>query len=345
MIAGAYAWNLLVSAAIAFGFSCLVLLALRRPTFARRPRLAVFLAALPFAKFAIELARGIPANGFFWEQLAGATRKGGTFQCGVGVSKYGPVVNLTFGTEHHGTWRPLAAADGMATMLDRHVHHGSWVGGLVLASIAAVAMVREIVALSRSALACRRHANRGDVVAMRRVGLRCARVVVSTSWRGVPFATGFLRPRVCISDLVWSALDPEEREAIVLHELGHLRWFDGALLAFARLTRAVLWFVPGAGAALRALTTQCELAADADAVAHGASAEVLASALVRTGELLAPSTATPLLALFRDERTTFVRRVHSLLQGDAPAKRSAAPLILFVLLALTVLRMTTFGNV
>lgn len=345
MIAGAYAWTLLVSGALAFAFASLVFLAVRRPMFARRPRLAVFVATLPFAKLAVELARGIPSNAFFWEQVHGATRKGGTFQLGVGMSHFGPVVNLLLGTNYQGTWRPLSAADGAATVVDRHVGpHASAIVGLVLGAVALVLVVRELVTLVRTARECRRHAADGTIVETRRVGFRHVDVVVAPSWRGVPFASGFVRPRVCISEAVWSGLSAEEREAVVLHELGHVRWFDAVLLGFARVLAATLWFVPGSRAAVRSLTTQCELAADADAVSRGAERVVLASALVRTGELLVEPTPAPLMPLFRDERNAFVLRVRRLLDGEPTAKLGVGPVVMLVVLALTVLRMTTFGN-
>ncbi len=345
MIAGAYAWSLLVSGAITFAFACLVFAAVRRPMFARRPRLAVLLVTLPFAKLAVELARGIPENAFFWEQVHGATRSGGTFQLGVGVSHFGPIVNLMLGTNYQGGWRPLSAADGAATLVDRHLGpHASAIVGLFLGGVALVMAVRELVAIVRTARACRGHASAGTIVETRRVGFRHVDVVVAPSWRGVPFASGLVRPRICISAAVWSGLSADEREAVVLHELGHVRWFDAALLGSARVLSATLWFVPGSRAAVRSLTTQCELAADADAVSRGAAPVVLASALVRTGELLVEQTPAPLVPLFRDERTAFVVRVRRLLEGAPAAKLGVGPVVTLVLVALTVLRMTTFGN-
>ncbi len=345
MSAGAYAWNVLVSAAITFAAACVVLLAARRPRFAPRPRLAVWLVALPFAKLAIEIARGVPAYAFFWDKIHGAVQEKGSFIIGLGISKFGPVVNFAFGARYHGIDRPQSAADGLATILDRHTASGvSSALGFVLAGVALALVVREIVTLARASIACRRHAALGEVVEVRRVGMRRALLVVSPTWHSVPFASGVLRPRICVSARVWSALSADEREAVVMHELAHLRWLDGPLLAFANLARAVLWFVPGAGKLLGALATQCEIAADADAVSRGVPPDVLASALVRTGELLVGPAPAPLLPLFRDEPTAFARRVQRLLAGSKPTRISITSSIVAILIALTVLRMTAFGN-
>lgn len=344
MIAGALVWNLLVSAAITFTAACLVLLAARLRVFARRPRLAVFILVLPFAKLAIELARGVPKDAFFWDKLGGAVQEQGTFIIGVGISRFGPIVRLAFGATHHGASHPQSAADGMATMIDRAAGMPlSAALGWLIGGVALVSLVREAVILVRASVACRRHAAMGTVVDTRRLWLRKVDVVVSSTWEGAPFAGGVLRPWICAPASLWQVLSAEEREAMVLHELGHLRWFDGALLAFSRMGRSLLWFVPGAGAAMRAVARQCELAADSDAVSRGIAPDTLASALVRAGEqaVLRP---LPLLPFFRRERSAFVLRVQKLLRGDRPARLGVAPVALVVVLALTVLRMTAFGN-
>lgn len=344
MIAGALAWNVLLSGALSFLAACAFALLARRRVFDRRPRLAALLLALPFVKLAVELARGVPADAFFWEKTRGAVQEQGSFVIGAGVGRFGPIVRFAFGATYHGVSRPLSAADGLATIVDRRLGAGTSAAlGVALASIGLALAAREIARLWRTARACRALAKAGTVVETRRAGARRVDVIVSAAWRGVPFAGGVLRPFVCVSGAVWAALSAGEREAVVRHELAHLRWFDGALLASARVARALLWFVPGAGAALRALATQCEIAADADAVRGGVAPAVLASALVRAGEVVTAARA-PLLSLFRRERPAFVRRVRRLVDGEPPRALGVVPTALAVVIAVTVLRMTFFGN-
>jgi Zn-dependent protease with chaperone function len=344
MIAGAYAFNVLVSAAITFAAASCVLLLARLRFFARRPRLALALCALPFAKLAIELARGVPRGAFFWAERAGAVQELGSFQIGIGVDRFGPLLRFFFGAQHRGVWSPQSAADGLARILDRAAGRpvSAWVGAL-LASIGLALAAREIVRLGRASRACRRHAAAGTVVATRRLGLRRVTVIVSPSWPGAPFAGGLVRPWICASAALWEALSPAEREAVVAHELAHLRWLDGALLVAARLGRALLWFAPGAGAALRALCTQCEIAADDDALRRGAEPGALASALVRSAEIAARG-PTPLLPFFRRGRSPLARRVEALLRDERPPALGRLAVALVVLIGSTVLRMTAFGN-
>jgi hypothetical protein len=343
MIVGAYAWDVLLAGAVAFAFACVVFLLAGRRGFAQRPRLLALVLAAPFAKLAIELGRGVPRDSFFWHRIHGVRPESGSIQIGIGVDRWGPVVNLLFGANHHGTSSPQSVGDGLARMVDRRLGDGvSATLGLALLVVTLLAVARELVVLGRASRACRRHVRAGQVIETRRLGLLRVAVVRSSSWRGAPFAGGVLRPWICVSDALWSSLGPGEREAVLQHELSHLRWLDGALLAFARLGRAALWFLPGAGAALRRLSEQCELAADAEAIARGADPTALASALVRACER-ASGEPSPLLPFARDGRSTIVRRVHRLLDAPADAKRRW-PLAVALVVTLAVLRMTAFGN-
>jgi len=344
MIAGAIAWDLLLSGAIAFSVACLVFLVARRRMFARRPRLAAFLLALPFVKLVVDLARGVPREAFFWDKLGGAVQNKGSIEFGIGFSRFGPVVNFVFTTIYQGSSRLLSAADGMATLLDRRASFGlSAALGLLLGGGALLFATREVVLLASGSLACRRHLKQGVInVATRRLWVRRVELEVSPTWKGVPVAGGLIRPWICLSTPLWLALSPEEREAVILHELGHLRWFDGVTLTVARIGRALLWFVPWSGAALRVLARECEFAADADAVRRGASPEALASALVRCAELM-NSSPVPLLPFRSRERSAFIQRVQRLLHGERPKSLGRLPVILFVMLAAVVLRMTIFG--
>ncbi len=344
--AGAFAWNVLVSAAFAFTVALVFVAAARRRAFAnRRPRIAAAFLALPFAKAVVELARGVPSSAFFWSKLHGAVQDKGSFQVGLGVDRWGPTVRIALGAVRGDTVVPQSAADILATGLDRRIGHGaSSMLGIGLASVGLVLLVLDLAGLVRARRALGRHVAQGTVVATRKLTGRTVRIVVSSTWRGVPFAGGLVAPFVCIGAATWDAASEDERDAIVLHELAHLRWLDAPVLVAARLVARVLWFVPWSGRVVRALAAQCEVAADADAVARGAKPEALASALV-TVAAAARGDAMPLLAFGKS--STLARRVECLLEEPAPQRslRAHAPMLaLLVIATWTILRMTACGN-
>lgn len=79
----------------------------------------------------------------------------------------------------------------------------------------------------------------------------------------VAFTLGALRPRIYLSEAVWKSA---HRDAILEHEQVHLRARHPLLLATARLSARIFWYLPLAWKVLRELETVAELCADEAAV-------------------------------------------------------------------------------
>jgi Zn-dependent protease with chaperone function len=346
MIAGAWCWNVLFSAGLSFLASLAVVWLFARRYAVARPRLAVLLLSMPFARAAIDVLRGVPEGAFFWERMAGAVQEKGAFRIGFGVRELGPKLEVALGAVRRGMVIPQSAADVLAAGLDRRVGHGvSAYVGLALAMVGLALAAREALRLGSASRACRRHVAAGSRIETRPLRGGAVRVVVSPSWSGVPFAGGLLRPWVCIGEALHRALTPEELDAVVLHELAHLRAFDAVLLVAVRMLRAALWFVPGTGWLARAIAAGCERAADVDAVARGAQPAALASALVRAAQGAVEDPR--MLATFLHPGPALAQRVDALLHHDpAPSRWHArlARAALFLVVASTVLRLTACGN-
>ncbi|MGI0154868.1 MAG: M48 family metallopeptidase, partial [Thermoplasmata archaeon] len=91
------------------------------------------------------------------------------------------------------------------------------------------------------------------------------------------------RDVILLSDGLIGRLTPEEREAVVAHELGHIRELDGRYLTFFRtLSRMMRWDPILAFLADR-LTVREEFRADLDAVEVTRRPRALARALYKAG--------------------------------------------------------------
>lgn len=118
-----------------------------------------------------------------------------------------------------------------------------------------------------------------------RVWTRAGRPVDAPAWRAASEKLGFDRVMILATDRVSSPLswgwrrpvvliDPESHgsadmaEAVLAHELAHIRSWDWAFLILARIAIAILWFNPFAWTLGRALVTAQEVAADRFAVDH-----------------------------------------------------------------------------
>jgi beta-lactamase regulating signal transducer with metallopeptidase domain len=140
----------------------------------------------------------------------------------------------------------------------------------------------------------------------RRLGAPLPRVLLCDRIR-VPAVTGWLRPVLLLPLGVVSALPPAQLEALILHELAHLRRRDALIEAGVTLLECLLFFHPAVwwlGRELREAREQC---CDREALAAGAAADGLARGLLAVADgAIAPA---PALAATGGQLTERVRRI------------------------------------
>jgi beta-lactamase regulating signal transducer with metallopeptidase domain len=352
-VALSIAFNLLVNAMgsflVAAGLASLAAWLLR----VRAGRWKQFFLAVPLAKLAWNLVRGVPRESFFWAKLAGVRQDKGWFQVGIGLDHVVPVLNLQLGAVKNGTRHPQSWAELFATFLSRRV--GAPAPAVVAVAVLAVSaalLAMRVAGLSRTVRAEKRLRRNARVVELTAHRRRPVDVVVADEYEGVPFLGGLSRPYVCFSRSVHESLSVPERDAVVRHELGHLANHDLLLFITLGLFEDLFWFVPLLRRRCAAVRAEAEDCADRWALAAGASAIALAAALVRVTELSRTSPA-PALGLLRGE-SLLSRRVHGLL---AASRSASAPgrvrlgllaiawrVIATACVAVTIFESTTMGN-
>lgn len=114
------------------------------------------------------------------------------------------------------------------------------------------------------------------------LGMR-GRVEVVEDDRCYAFTYGWRRPRVVVSRALLEALDAQELQAVLLHELYHVRQYGPARLALVRAMARGLFFLPVMTDLARGYAALEELAADGFAMHHLGDRWPLASALVKVG--------------------------------------------------------------
>lgn len=133
---------------------------------------------------------------------------------------------------------------------------------------------------------------------------------------------------ILVSDALLAALTPEEMEAVVAHELGHVRGLDARYLTFFRtLARMMVWD-PVLGHIARALTRREEYLADDAAVALTRHPMALARALFKSLTFATPGPPRPGVSFVgpgdRPGRVETLRRIERLIamaehdNGPAP---------------------------
>jgi Zn-dependent protease with chaperone function len=127
------------------------------------------------------------------------------------------------------------------------------------------------------------------------------------------------RPRrrdfILVSDGLLDRLSAAEQEAVVAHELGHVRELDGRYLTFLRTFARLMRWDPVLAYVARSLTEREEFRADLDAVELTHRPRALARALFKASQL-APPAAGPLPGLLgvggRSGRRQAVERIRRL---------------------------------
>jgi beta-lactamase regulating signal transducer with metallopeptidase domain len=224
-----------------------------------------------------------------------------------------------------------------------------WQGWAVLVWVVGVALflLRHGVGHGRI-LVLRRSAHPAGADLRARVADHCRRLrlpvpMILLSHRiQVPAATGWLRPALLLPISLATALPPAQVEALILHELAHLRRRDALIEAGMSALECLLFFHPALwwlGRQVREAREQC---CDQDALGAGAAPDNLARALLAVAEgVVAPP---PALAATGGPLTARVRRILGLPERRRLRLRGLLALLLLPVAALAVAACAARGD-
>jgi len=153
-----------------------------------------------------------------------------------------------------------------------------------------------------------------------------------------PLAAGFAHPAIILPAALVEQMDAAAVEAIVVHEVAHLRRYDVWTNAFARIAQAFVALNPAACFVMRRLATEREIACDDWVVARTGAGDAFARTLaaLATRARVRASLAAPSVI---GSRHSVVVRIERLLDARPRRLRLSAPalggsLMLLALVAL-----------
>jgi beta-lactamase regulating signal transducer with metallopeptidase domain len=159
-----------------------------------------------------------------------------------------------------------------------------------------------------------------------RVGLRTAPALALCEQVSIPVVVGIIRPMILLPMAVVSSLAPDQLQALLLHELSHIRRLDPIVNLIQRVVEAVLFFHPVVWWVSRQISIERELAADDMVLAAGWDRPIYADALLRVAELSYAVSGrdaihgAAVLGAVSGNRSEFKRRVLRLLGEAQPPK-------------------------
>lgn len=129
----------------------------------------------------------------------------------------------------------------------------------------------------------------------------------------VPFAT--FAKVVFIPKAIESYLSQEEFEAVLAHEIEHIRWMDPYVRIATELISLFFWWVPTSKWRKR-LEFDQEVACDHSVLSHGLTQSCLASALLKVSKSINNSTAK--LCYLTQQRHDSLRRLEEMMPAPKP---------------------------
>jgi beta-lactamase regulating signal transducer with metallopeptidase domain len=192
-----------------------------------------------------------------------------------------------------------------------------WIAGVVIQLLRTVRDLSATRALlhGESVVPSSLEAHLARVVGLLHIRRRFAVVVRATG--AAPFVFGLWKPTLVLPAALMTGLTPDQLEAVLLHELAHLRRYDDVVNFVQLVVEAILFFNPGLRWISDALRRERESSCDARAVACLSSPLPLAEALARVAEGWSGAVPAPALGFANDSDSgALLDRVRRILSPD-----------------------------
>ncbi|HEY0547271.1 MAG TPA: M56 family metallopeptidase [Pyrinomonadaceae bacterium] len=150
----------------------------------------------------------------------------------------------------------------------------------------------------------------------------------------VPTVIGWLRPVILVPVSAFVGLSPQQIEALLAHELAHIRRHDYFVNLLQTAVETLLFYHPAVWWVSRQIRTERENCCDDLAVAACGNVLTYARALAELEELRGASAMMPQLAVAADGGGSLLKRIQRLIETpSSPHQRSSAWLASFVAIA------------
>ena len=160
---------------------------------------------------------------------------------------------------------------------------------VLLWTVVALLLAARSASRLRAGAAAVRAPEEAERVAVRlaaaRMGISVPVRIVVAAGSGAPAVAGLFRPVLLLPEGLGAHLDPAEFEAVLMHEMAHVRRRDNLTGAVARLAACLFWFYPPVWWLERKLFAEREFACDEMVLHRGTAPEPYASGLLKTCRL------------------------------------------------------------
>ncbi len=281
------AFNLIINAVCSFAAGVVIVAAVIRVFRIANNRWKLLFLLLPYFKIIWDMRRGIPSSSVLFSGGINALSfppKGQTLSIGAGFSDLVPVFSfMAFSAKDvSGKTHSTSLADYIAAFLVKYVDPSAPRLVLITMIVTSFLLVsRRICFVAQFNIKRRRQRVNDSSLESIRLRFRTVDLYSSAAYVGTPFTGGFFFPYICIPASTQKQLSKAEVDAVVQHEVAHVRHFDALATFLVKTLGDIFWFIPFYRLLSHRIDRLRELLADQRAQKMGASGAHLASALLK----------------------------------------------------------------
>lgn len=277
----------------------------------------VFLLSLPFVKIIYDFARGVPEKSVLFSGVDpfSLPPKHQMLSVGAGFDGWSPFFSTVFSVNAL-DGKMYNSSIGDYFLIWVHRNFGSAVPIVIVFSVLAVSLFLVGIRLFEYLrFEKRRKEDRQCLSSFKEcaLGFRKVDIYISSCFSGTPFTGGVIKPYICLPEDAICKLTDEEVDAVIAHEMGHVRHYDLLVTVMIQVLGDVLWFIPGYRWLSRKIDRLREVVADNWAVASRIEPHSLASALLKLKEIPEGNERFVLYSAFFREKSILKERVERLI--------------------------------
>jgi beta-lactamase regulating signal transducer with metallopeptidase domain len=280
-------------------------------------RWTLTLLSLPFVKIVYDFARGVPEKSVLFSGVDPFTLppKHQLLSVGAGFDGWTPFVSTVFSVNAL-DGKTYNSSIGDYLLIWIHRKFGSEVPLIIVFSVMAISLTLLVIRFvqyyrfekgrrkDREALGSFRTAT---------TGLRAVDIYVSPNFSGTPFTGGIIKPYICLPEDATQKLSVKELDAVIAHEIGHVRYYDLIVTVTIQGLGDLFWFVPGYRWLSRKIDRLREIVADSWAVSSNIEPHFLASALLKLKDIPDSNERFVLYSAFFREKSLLKERIERLI--------------------------------
>lgn len=277
----------------------------------------LLLLSLPFVKIVYDFARGVPEKSILFSGIDPFTLppKHQLLSVGAGFDGWTPFVSTVLSVNAL-DGKTYNSSIGDYLLIWIHRNFGSDVPFIIVSSVLAISFSLLVIRLFQYYRFEKvRRKDRKTLASFRTAttGLRSVDIYVSPNFSGTPFTGGIIKPYICLPEDATQKLELKELNAVIAHEMGHIRYYDLVVTIIIQGLGDLFWFIPGYRWLSRKIDRLREIVADRWAVSSNIEPQFLASALLKLKEIPEGNERFVLYSAFFREKSLLKERIERLM--------------------------------